>query len=739
LTSKDKKIKSDDSDSFVLQYCTVHKFGAVTTDSQRQKQHITESEEKCKFVKYNPKTHNPEYQKSNIMIGSDDDAEEKLTPTQKLLNFAESQILKTVRSFSSHTNVYGIIKINEKYRVLFLGGTECRQWLITAYSDYSGKIHGKDLYKNVLDVIIAKSITNQIQLEKIHNRICFVDNEIFYNLCNNDYELVKINKDGYSVIPNGLDNPLFRRKSNPLPQLKPLKDKSKHKNPLNELVELLKIPLEIRQLFIIHLTSLFFEKIPIPIMILQGEAGSSKSTITSTVKRIVDPSPENRNSIPDNIDDMNVHFFNRYLTNFDNISFIDNMMSDNLCKSITGHTHNKRELWTDDNEVILTIKSRIILNGVTLNIDQTDLISRSIFYESQYIQESEKLTEETFNSKIDELIPYILDQIFDLLSKTLKKYKSLESEITEKQRMADFTVICECISRELGYDEFSFVKSYKHNQSLHSFNAVESYPIVNIVLGIASEQGKDFEISVSDLYRKITFHAFDNGINIKSKYSKFPQSEKAVSNQIVRLQSTFRNSGYAISSRRYNSRDGKYQRNTRIFRIRNIDSNDTDGTSTSIITNFSKDIPPEPVEPVSQPSKQAQKQGKSGSISEYRKRASEPVKNITNQTKNNEKKGTGSTVAQSSDKRIEPKKTKSVTKKGTGSVAQLAQAYSDSDAEVKKTKTDENSKRYSHFKCLTCNAGEFGIDEKGTNAESILNFHKKLGHSIQYLNQKEEG
>ena len=65
-------------------------------------------------------------------------------------------------------------------------------------------------------------------------------------------------------------------------------------------------------------------------------------------------------------------------------------------------------------------------------------------------------------------------------------------------------------------------------------------------------------------------------------------------------------------------------------------------------------------------------------------------------------------------------------------------------AENKKsgTKKDKNSlddkiKKHTHFKCITCNAGEFGINEKGTNKESILQFHKKLGHSIHYFNQKE--
>ena len=52
--------------------------------------------------------------------------------------------------------------------------------------------------------------------------------------------------------------------------------------------------------------------------------------------------------------------------------------------------------------------------------------------------------------------------------------------------------------------------------------------------------------------------------------------------------------------------------------------------------------------------------------------------------------------------------------------------------------TESKNSEYTHFKCITCNAGEFGIGEKGTNKESILQFHKKLGHTINYFNKEDD-
>ena len=722
MTSKDKKIKSDDSDSFVLQYCTIHKFGAVTKGSERQKQHIEESEETCKFVKFNPKKHNPEYDDSKI-INSYIDDEEKISDTQKVLNFAENNILKKVRSYENHSNVYGIIKINNNNKVLLLNSKECTQWLKSSYYDYCGKIHGNDLYKNALDIIIAQSVTNETKIEKIYTRIGFVNDEIFYNLCNDNYELVKITKDGYSIIKSGLDTPMFRRKSSPMPQPKP--KKLKNKNGLEELVNLLRIPQESRQLFKIHLVSFFIENCSIPMMILHGEAGSAKSTVTATVKEIVDPSPENRNSMPESIDDLNIHIFNRYISNFDNLSHITQKTSDELCKIITGHAHNKRELYSDDGEVILTIKGRVLLNGITPNVEYTDLMERSIFYESKYLPKPERLGDSEFNNLINKFKPYLLDQIFNSLSYTLKNYKTISQEIKEKERMAEFTIFGECVSRSLGYEKLSFIEVYKNNLNSNSLRAYESWPVINIVLDIIKSKGKDFEISIDELFKLCKSVAYEKISDIKSQFTRFPKNESGLSGQLTRLSGSFRSAGYNITSYRYNSRDGVFKRGTRIIKITS--------TSTSFLSSFEKSKPP--VSPVSvcQDDIQARKESKTdtGKKSKHVSPVSDKNKSKTDTSNDTGKKS----------KHVS-KNLKSTPKDGTDTATQLTQPLSESlvvkekekeTATKKNSKSlDELSKKYTHFKCLTCNAGEFKITSK-----KILEYHTKLDHSIQYLNQKE--
>jgi hypothetical protein len=48
------------------------------------------------------------------------------------------------------------------------------------------------------------------------------------------------------------------------------------------------------------------------------------------------------------------------------------------------------------------------------------------------------------------------------------------------------------------------------------------------------------------------------------------------------------------------------------------------------------------------------------------------------------------------------------------------------------------SNPYTSFTCLTCSAGPFNINEKSRSSGSILELHKKQGHSIQYLDKNNE-
>ena len=253
-----------------------------------------------------------------------------------MYEFAQNNIIKLVRSYGDKNRVYGIIKVQNHYESLEIGAWESIQWLKSTYYSHSGNFYNDELYKNSLSLITAHSINDKIKIEKINIRSAFVDGELFYDLCDDEYRLVKVTKDGYSIVDSDINTPIFRRKSSQVSQIIP-KNSPKIKDPLEELVTLLRIQPNQKQLFKMHLVCFFLESFSMPVMIVHGEQDSAKTTITGTVKRIVDPSPENKTSFPKKADDFYISVYNRYVSNFDNISYFDQEASDNNARLSLEH------------------------------------------------------------------------------------------------------------------------------------------------------------------------------------------------------------------------------------------------------------------------------------------------------------------------------------------------------------------------------------------------------------------
>jgi hypothetical protein len=240
-----------------------------------------------------------------------------------------------------------------------------------------------------------------------------------------------------------------------------------------------------------------------------------------------------------------------------------------LCRTITGEGQTKRQLYTDTNEIIFNYKRKIILNGIFPSIEYSDLRDRIIIYETLPLRESDRITEEKFNKLFDDLLPFVLGEIFQTLQKSLSIYDSVKTEIENMPRMADFTIFGECISRSLGCMSLSFADDYRQRIELNSLDVVESYPIIKLIEKILEEQPR-YENTVSSFHKHITKLAELEGIEINSPGVKFPSSPNKIKSQIERLKPNLRSLEIDVDIQTYDKRDKKYPRGSHIVSIRRI-------------------------------------------------------------------------------------------------------------------------------------------------------------------------
>ena len=139
---------------------------------------------------------------------------------------------------------------------------------------------------------------------------------------------------------------------------------------------------------------------------------------------------------------------------FDNTKQQKEAVSDILCGATTGTSLTKRTLYTTFEETILKIKNIIILNGIDIVPNKSDLLERSVLFELKKISPSDRKSESEFWKLFYEKKPYILGAIFDILSKAIAIRQTLELEKTHRMSDAYTDMVAIALAMDIKQDEF---------------------------------------------------------------------------------------------------------------------------------------------------------------------------------------------------------------------------------------------------------------------------------------------
>jgi len=504
---------------------------------------------------------------------------------EELYLFATKLIKKTVVSMEDGNEVYSLIKNNNHFETIEIPSGQAIHWLSKLFFDEYGTIATDDSYRQALTQIKSQALYSETTRERVYNRIAQTDDAFYYDLASPKWEVVKITKENISVIEIDESTPIFHRMQHQAQQAYPILDTKR--DALSELCNFLHISDHYQILFKVQIISNFIEDIPTPIMVLIAESGALKSTISSIVKTIADPSgvgrDSNVSSFPEKRDDLNIHVYNRLVSAFDNITNFKQVIADDLCRVVTGQQYSKRKLFKNSEEILMSYKRKLILNSITLNIEQPDLVQRCIFYMLSEIKKTSRITEKEVEKRIEELLPHILGQIFQILQKSLTLYPEILEEIKNPERMADFTIWGETISRILGYENNDFIKKYSDNLKQTHLDASYSHAIISYLDEIVNKEetladleeikqdGKTFKVSMGSFYSGLKHYARQHGFDVHTKYSNFPKHPNKLGGYFRKIKPILNVNNFIIEIIQDTSRIAEH-RNRKIISILKIDS-----------------------------------------------------------------------------------------------------------------------------------------------------------------------
>ena len=180
-----------------------------------------------------------------------------------------------------------------------------------------------DAINNALMTLEGRAIFDSTKHE-LYNRVALIDNTLWYDLANNEWQAIKITANGWEIVA---EPPiLFKRYSHLQSQLTP-KSGGDVRNTLS-FVNISDPDQKI--LFLVCLTSNFIPGFAHPIPYIYGQQGSAKSTLSKILRKLIDPSKTEVLSLPKNNDELIQVLAHHYFLCFDNVSLIPDSTSDLL-------------------------------------------------------------------------------------------------------------------------------------------------------------------------------------------------------------------------------------------------------------------------------------------------------------------------------------------------------------------------------------------------------------------------
>ena len=402
--------------------------------------------------------------------------------------------------------------------------------------------------KNAIIATLESHGYTHAEKRNLENRLTWEGDppRILYDLCNDRNELIQIQSVGWSVVDR--EQPLiFKKWAHQKPQIIP-KQENNIKN-----IELLRPFFTVSDkdwaLLKVYVCSLFIPDIPHPVICTYGPPGSGKSSISRTIKRLIDPSVIETAALPGKQDELIQKMSHHCFLSFDNLTEVEDWQSDILCRAVTKEGFSKRKLYSDQDDVFFEFRSSIGLNGVNLSAQKSDLLDRSILIEVERISMETRKPERVLERKFKSAKPKILDAIWTIVAKSFDYQK----QITMRGmpfRMADFAIWGEAISLAMGNDEGDFMRVYEENLGKQSGEAVSASSIGDVLMAFMNEV-QEWSGTSADLYKAIEAKAEDMGVNTRDR--DWPKAPNALKRKINEIKTNLKDEGLEFED----THDGK--------------------------------------------------------------------------------------------------------------------------------------------------------------------------------------
>lgn len=441
---------------------------------------------------------------------------------------------------------YARIPVGDHRETVAVDAPAFRDRLVREFYRESGGVPAEKAVREALALLSARARFDGPAIE-VAVRLARRDDRIYLDLADDLWRVVEVDPSGFRVVA---DPPVrFRRPGGMLPLPVPRRGDG-----LGRLRGLLNLRDDRQWALVLGwLVGCFAGRGPFFILVLLGQQGSAKSTLSWLLRSLADPNVAALRSLPRDEEALLLQARNGLVVALDNVSRIPDWLSDALCRLATGGGISRRRLYHDDAETIWSACGPVLINAITPVADRPDLLDRMIVLNLPPIPGGCRRTAREVRREFEEARPEILGALLAAVALALRDQDGVV--LDDPPRMADACVWIRAAEPALGLGPGEFLEAYRRNRA----DAVDQL-VLDAPIGPALDALVRRERAWVGTSKQLLERLGREADAMTTGLPEWPRSPKQLSNDLRRLAPPLREWGVRIefpteTTRRGHNRD----------------------------------------------------------------------------------------------------------------------------------------------------------------------------------------
>jgi hypothetical protein len=421
--------------------------------------------------------------------------------------------------FHTPDNVaYATVSVGDQHQTWRVGGDEYKL-ILRGRLFAQNAVAANNAIDNAIATIQAKAIFNS-PVRDVHVRTARYEGKLYLDLCNDKWQAVEITDSGWAVVSDPLVR--FVRHPGMLPLPTPVDGGS-----VDQLRQFINVTDQDWPLIISWLMAALRPVGPFPILLVNGEQGSCKSTTCRRLRSLVDPNSVPLRDVPRNGHTLMIWANNAHVIALDNLSQISTDLSNAMCRLATGGGHSERTNYSDASETLFNSVRPQMVNGIGEVATRSDFLSRSLSICLPVIPRGSRKTERELDEEFATVHASIFGALLTAASSGLKRLPEVERQHLDLPRMADFAHWMIAVETALGWPEGSFLRAMYRNECEAHETAIADSPLAQAVRSFVLHNHQ-FEGNCTELMKALE----DFAGNDATRNERWPKDQRLLSQEL---------------------------------------------------------------------------------------------------------------------------------------------------------------------------------------------------------------